>query len=161
MKKTLIFGLLMIIVPLCGAAPLGGSVFETISISAEEAIEDELPGILHFNGHFLMQSIDWKVESRQATIYGSLDRPDRIYLEGEPARFLVTGTEHAEKGPIAASALVVEYLRQANLLKLSGQATLILGDEVIRSGHIEYDISNHRYLAGGINGVLIEVPPVE
>ena len=161
MKKTLIFGLLMMVVPLCGAEPLRGSTFETISISAEEAIEDELPGILHFNGHFLMQSTDWKVASNRATFYGNLDKPDRIYLEGDPARFLVARTDNSAQGPIDASASVVEYLREANKLKLSGQATLMLGDEVIRSTYIEYDISTNRYQAGGTDGVLIEVPPVD
>ncbi len=37
----------------------------------------------------------------------------------------------------------------------------MLGDEVIRSKHIQYDISTNRYQAGGADGVLIEVPPVD
>jgi len=55
----------------------------------------------------------------------------------------------------------VEYSRADNLLLLSSGATLKLGDEVIRSRHIEYNISTNRYQAGGADGVLIEVPPVE
>jgi lipopolysaccharide transport protein LptA len=161
MKKTLIFGLLMVIIPLCNAAPLSESAFKTISISADEAIEDELPGILHFKGRFLMQSNDWNVMASQATVYGELDKPDRIYLEGEPARFLVVSTTKTAQGSIDASALVVEYLHEANKLILSGQATLMLGDEVIRSTYIEYDISTNRYVAGGDDGVLIKVPPVD
>lgn len=151
----------MVLIPVCSAAPLGESAFKTISISADEAIEDELPGILHFNGRFLMQSIDWNVMSSQATFYGNLDKPDRIYLKGEPARFLVASTTKTAQGPIDASALVVEYLREANKLILSGQATLMLGDEVISSTYIEYDIGTNRYAAGGNDGVSIEVPPVD
>ena len=161
MKKALIFSFLMVIILPCGAEPLGENLFDTISISAEEAIEDELPGILHFQGQFLMQSIDWKVISTLATVYGSLDKPDRIYLEGEPARFQVSRTDKTQQGPIDASATIVEYLRHTNKLKLSGQATLKLGDEVIRSTYIEYDIDTNRYMAGGNDGVLIEVPPID
>ncbi len=131
-----------------------------ISISADEASEDEQPGILHFNGHFLMQSTDWQLTSEEATVYGSPDKPDRVYLEGSPARFLINLNDQENRGQIKATAPVVEYLRNGNLLMLSGGATLMLGDEVIRSTHIEYDINTNRYRASGSDGVLIEVPPV-
>jgi len=130
-----------------------------ISISADEASEDEQPGILHFNGHFLMQSTDWQLTSEEATVYGSPDKPDRVYLEGSPARFLINRNDSKNLGLITATALVVEYLRSDNLLVLSGGATLMLDDEVIRSTHIEYDINTNRYRAGGFDRVLIEVPP--
>jgi len=145
----------------CGAAPLDEGAFDMVNISAEEAIEDEQPGILHFKGYFLMKSNDWQLTSTQATVYGSPNRPDRVYLEGSPARFLVSRTDNKQQGLIAASALVVEYMRAANTLMLSGDATLMLGDEVIRSTYIEYDISTNRYQAGGTDGVLIEVPPAD
>lgn len=132
-----------------------------ISISADEAIEDEQPGILHFRGHFQMRSHDWQLNSAEATVYGQPDKPDRVWLEGSPARFLVNRTDRTGQGQIKAAAKVVEYLRDANLLVLSGGATLMLGNEVIRSKHIEYDISTNRYQAGGADGVMIEVPPVD
>ena len=143
------------------AAPLGAGAFDMISISADEAIEDEAPGILHFSGHFLMRSEDWNLTSDQATVYGSPDRPERVILEGSPARFLINRTDSAELGQIEAAAQVVEYSRAANLLLLSSGATLVVGDEVIRSRYIEYDIGTNRYKAGGADGVLIEVPPVK
>ena len=132
-----------------------------ISISADEAIEDEQPGILHFRGHFQMRSDDWQLNSAEATVYGRPDKPDRVWLEGSPARFLVHRTDRDGQDQIKAAANVVEYLRAANLLVLSGGATLTLGDEVIRSKRIEYDISTNRYQAGGTDGVIIEVPPVD
>jgi lipopolysaccharide transport protein LptA len=160
MKKTVTWCLLMSMCCLCSAAPLGEGAFDMISISADEASEDEQPGILHFNGHFLMQSTDWQLTSEEATVFGSPDQPDRVYLEGSPARFLINRNDEENRGQIKATALVVEYLRDDNLLMLSGGATLMLGDEVIRSTYIEYDINTNRYRAGGSDGVLIEVPPV-
>ena len=145
---------------LCSAAPLGKGAFDMISISADEASEDEQPGILHFNGHFLMQSTDWHLTSEEATVYGRPDQPDRVYLEGSPARFLINPDDSNNRGQIMATARVVEYLSSADILLLSGGATLMLDDEVIRSTHIEYDINTNRYRASGSDGVQIEVPPV-
>jgi len=161
MKKTVIWCLLSSICLPCSAAPLDEGAFDMISISADEASEDEQPGILHFDGHFLMKSADWQLTSAKAVVYGTPDKPDRVFLEGSPARFVVNRPDSKYLGQIKASALVVEYLRATNLLTLSGAATLELGDEVIRSAYIEYDISTNRYLAGGTDGVLIEVPPVD
>jgi lipopolysaccharide transport protein LptA len=161
MKKAVIYSLLMLIPPLNAATPLGESAFDMISISADEAIEDEQPGILHLKGHFLMQSENWHLTSARATVYGSPNKPDRVSLEGTPARFLVHPTNQSISGSIEATALVVEYVREINKLSLSGEATLMLGDEIIRSTSIEYDIDANRYRAGGNEGVFIEVPPVD
>jgi lipopolysaccharide transport protein LptA len=161
MKKAVVYSLLMLISPLSADAPLGESAFDMISISADEAIEDEQPGILHLKGHFLMQSENWHLTSARAIVHGSPNKPDRVILEGAPARFLVYPTSQSLRDPIEATALVVEYVREANKLSLSGEATLILGDEIIRSTSIEYDIDSNRYRAGGSKGVSIKVPPVD
>jgi lipopolysaccharide transport protein LptA len=157
MKTTLILILPALLFSPCNAAPLNESDFEMINISADEAFEDERPGILHFNGRFLMQSSDWQLTSSQATVYGSPNRPDRVELEGSPARFLIDPAGRAGKGPVEATALVVEYLRETNKLKLTGNAMLVLDNEVVRSTSIEYDIGTNRYQAGGVDGVQIEV----
>jgi len=136
-------------------------VYETISISADEAYEDTQPGILYFNGHFIMQSRDWRLESAQATVYGQPDRPDKVYLEGSPARFLISRNQANGQSTVEATAPTVEYQRATNLLKLSGGAMLELDGEVIRSERIEYNISTDRYWAAGADGVTIEVPPGE
>jgi lipopolysaccharide transport protein LptA len=161
MKKALICSLLSLLSFPCIAAPLDADAFETVSISADEAIEDERPGILHFDGNFQMRSDEWQLTSSQATVYGSLNKPDRIYLEGSPARFLLRPADKTERENIEATALTVEYLRDTNSLKLSGSARLMVGDEVIQSTFINYDIDTDRYQAGGENGVLIDIPTVD
>lgn len=143
----------------CTAAPLGTGSFDMISISADVASEDEQPGILHFAGHFRLLSNDWNLTSDAATVYGNPDKPDRVILEGSPARFLVNRSDSTDTDQIEATAPVVEYSRADDLLLLSNGATLMMGGEVIRSRYIEYNISTNRYKAGGADGVLIEVPP--
>jgi lipopolysaccharide transport protein LptA len=108
-----------------------------------------------------MQSEDWELFSSSATVYGSPNKPDRVYLEGSPASFIVNRVEQVPQGPVAATAAVVEYRRDENKLTLSGDARLELGDEVIRSKYIEYDIENNRYQAGGVDRVSIEVIPTK
>jgi lipopolysaccharide transport protein LptA len=153
-----IVALFLITVSPCEATPLDDGAFETINISADEAYEDIQPGILHFRGHFRMQGRDWQLESGRATVYGPPERPDKVYLEGSPAQFMVDRNDRSGQGAIVASAAVLEYLRSTNMLKLSGGAILKLDGEVIRSSLIEYNISTDRYRAGGADGVMIEVP---
>ena len=161
MKIALILSLSILLCQPCTAAPLGEGAFDLISISADEASEDEQPGILHFRGHFTMRSDDWNLTSETATVYGSPDRPDKVVLEGSPARFVVKRTDGTQPDQIVADAPKVEYSRAGNMLLLSSGATLQLGDEIIHSRHIEYNIGTNRYRAGGADGVQIQVPPIE
>ena len=62
---------------------------------------------------------------------------------------------------IEASAETVEYVREDDTLKLTGDASLVLGKETIHSNSIQYNIATNRYQAGGVSGVKIEVPPVD
>ena len=161
MKKAIICGLLTLTSLPGLAAPLGDRTFDAISIRADEAREDEQSGILYFDGNFEMLSEDWQLTSAKATVYGSPSKPDRIYLEGSPASFHISPSDASEEDPIEAEAAVVEYQRDTGSLLLSGGATLMLGGEVIRSAYIEYDIDANRYRAGGEDGVLMEVPPID
>ena len=140
---------------------LGEGAFDTINIRADEAVEDEAPDIIHLKGNFQMLSHEWRVTSNMATVHGNPNKPDRIYLQGSPARFLFLPEQDTSKEPIEAQALNVEYLRDTNSLKLTGDATLMLGNEIIRSSYIEYDITTNHYQAGGDNGVIMKVPPVD
>jgi lipopolysaccharide transport protein LptA len=161
MNKAVFYSLLALMCSPCFADPLGEGAFDTINISADEAIEDEKPGILHLKGNFQMLSDDWRLTSSLATVYGSPNKPDKIYLQGLPARFLFFPSQETGKDSIDAAALTIEYLRDANILKLTGDARLILGDETIQSSFIEYDITTNRYQAGGDTGVKMKVPTVE
>lgn len=143
------------------ALPLDENRLETINISADEAYEDTQPGILHFKGHFLMQSQEWRLESGHAIVYGQPDRPDKVYLGGSPARFLIIQGEDEGRYNVEAEAPVISYQRSTNMLELTGGAMLKLDNEVIRSSEIKYDIDTKLYWAGGVDGVKIEVPPVD
>lgn len=141
------------------AASLSEHNFETVSISADQASEDSDTDSLHFEGDFQMQSGEWKLNSSLATVSGQPSRPDRVYLQGSPARFMIARERDGEgQDLIEATAPSIEYVRATNLLSLSGGATLQLNGEIIRSGAIEFDLSSDRYRSLGSGGVSIEVP---
>ncbi len=130
----------------------------TVSILADQASEDIQPGILHLEGHFSMQTRDWKLESTLATVYGKPDKPDKVYLEGSPARFSINRDNEGGMDVVEATAPEMLYQRSTNILRLSGGALLKLDEEMVRSKVIEYNIETERYRAGGADGVLIHVP---
>lgn len=149
--------ILMVLIPL-DIAFCADNGIETISIFADEASEDIQPGILHFKGHFTMQTQDWKLESTLATVHGEPEKPDKVHLEGSPARFLIYQDNQGAMNVVEATAPRMVYQRSTNILRLSGGALLKLDDELVRSEVIEYNIETERYLAGGEDGVLIQVP---
>jgi lipopolysaccharide transport protein LptA len=161
MKKAIICSLLALLSSPCFADPMGEGAFERINIRADEAVEDDKPGVLHLKGNFQMLSQDWHLTSSLATVYGSPNKPDKIFLQGSPARFVFLPSVESEKDQIEATADTVEYIRDGNTLILTGDASLVLGGETIRSSIIEYDITTNRYQAGGDNGVIIKVLPVD
>ena len=148
---------LMVLLPL-EVAVCDDNGIETISILADQASEDIQPGILHFKGHFSMQTRDWKLESTLATVHGKPDKPASVYLEGSPARFFIYQDKEAGTGVVEATAPEMTYHRSTNILRLSGGALLQLDDEQVRSKVIEYNVETERYRAGGADGVLIHVP---
>lgn len=161
MKKAIICGVLSLTGFQCLADPFVDRTFDAISIRADQAREDERSEIIHFEGNFQMRSSEWQLESARAIVHGSPNKPDRIYLEGAPAQFHVSPSDESGGEQVEAIAPVVEYRRDTRSLLLSGGAMLKLGEEIIRSTYIEYDIDASRYRAGGEDGVLMEVPPID
>ncbi len=144
---------------LFGANPPGFSIGDTVSINADEAWEDEQPDIVHFSGDFLLKAADWSVSADKATVYGDLDDPQTVRLEGSPAFVLLLGRPDSGGGDITGTAPEIEYHRNANLIQMSGGAELRKDDSVLRSEAIEYHTDLDHYQAGGPEGVRIEVTP--
>jgi lipopolysaccharide transport protein LptA len=157
--KMMVWAALFLSCGLPGAYPPGFSKGDTVSIRADQAWEDEQPDIVHFTGNFLMKAADWSVSADSATLYGNLDDPETVLLEGSPAQVLLLRQTDDGNEEISGTAPQIEYQRKANVIKLSGGAVLRLDDNILRSEEIEYDIELDRYQAGGSEGVRIEVTP--
>ena len=128
---------------------------DVVSIRADTAWEDIEPDIVHFEGHFEMQVRDWMVHADRATLYGKLDDPDHVVLEGSPARMELSYTLGERTQIVQGQASKILYDRQAAQIRLSGDARMGQGDKILRSNEINYDINTNRFHTEGETGINI------
>ena len=137
----------------------------TIVISADEAWEDIEQDILHFRGHFEIQTPSWQLQAHQASIYGKLDDPQRIVADGitagPPVRFSYQSQIGEDATRTDGEGQHLEYEKERNLLTLNGNAVLTSGRKVMRSNHIEYNLGTEQLNAGRGEGVQVTVDPKE
>jgi len=138
---------------------------DTVTISADNAREGDQVDVIHFTGNFELRAPDWYLSANSATVYGKLENPDKVVLEGKPAKiyFLRDNSKEAATEPnwedVEGSALKIEYFRSSNKLKMTGSATLKRKDNQLSSEVIEYDVDADRYSASGEGGINIQVNP--
>lgn len=137
------------------------SSVDKVTIRSDEAWEDAEPDIIHFSGSFLLEARDWNVYADQATLYGNLDDPETVILSGTPARIRVTARSRGKSEDVEGDAPKITYLRELNIIRLEGGASLARAGNVLRGGEIEYNLENDRFRAGGKEGVRIIIPQDE
>lgn len=132
---------------------------ERMSIRSDEAWEDPEPGIIHFNGRFRLEAVDWSVAADSATLYGNLDDPETVTLAGTPARFRILVETAGVRKWVQGNAARIVLERHREVLRMENDARLEWGENVIRGAEIVYDLENDTFSAGGSEGVRILVPP--
>jgi lipopolysaccharide transport protein LptA len=130
---------------------------DLISIRSAEAWEDERPDVVHFAGGFTLDAGSWTLEADKATVYGPLDRPETVVLDGAPARIWLKTERDNRQQTITGEAPSIEYRRVEHAIRLSGGASLSRADSVMTSEVIDYDIESDRFSAGGPEGVQLRV----
>lgn len=136
---------------------------DTVTVTAERAWEADEVDVIHFSGRFELRAPDWYLSGDSATVYGNLDNPDRVVVEGKPARiaFLREADENAENAEpperVDGAASFVEYFRSTDKLVMRGEATLKRKESTLASEVIEYDVDANRYSAGGAGGINIQL----
>lgn len=147
------------------AGPLDFSSDDTVTITADRAWEAEEPNVIHFSGNFELHAPDWSMSGDTAVVYGKLDDPDRVIVEGNPAtvsflRENEDGASDADPGErVDGEASLVEYFRSTDKLVMKGSAWLVREDSKLTSEIIEYDVETDRYSAGGEGGINVEYTP--
>jgi len=140
---------------------------DTVTVTAERAWESDEAGVMHFSGKFELRAPDWCLLGDTAVVYGKLDDPDRVIVEGKPARiaFLRSADQKtkAQAGEnatnadpeerIDGTAFFIEYFRAADKFKMRGAARLTRKDSTLVSEIIEYDVDTDRYSASGEGGI--------
>lgn len=137
----------------------GFSPEDTLTIRSADARMDEQPGIMHFDGNFELRASDWSLSSDQATLYGKLDDPETVVINGSPALILLNTNAGGEPSVINGRARQIVYRRNTNSILMEGEASLSRGEHTMSGEEIEYDIDTDRLRAGGPGGVRIRVEP--
>jgi len=134
---------------------------DTVTVTAERAWEDDEPNVIHLSGNFELRGPDWCLSGDSAVVYGKLDDPDRVVVEGKPATIAFLRGEQESAVPdtrdrVDGTALFVEYFRSTDKLTMRGGANLVRKDSTLDSEMIEYDVETDRYSAGGEGGINIQ-----
>ena len=135
---------------------------DTVTVTAERAWEAEEADVVHFSGKFELRAPDWSLVGDTAVVYGKLDNPDRVVVEGKPARISFLRDDEADAGTtdpqerVDGTAFFVEYFRASDKLKMRGAASLVRKDSRLVSELIEYDVDTDRYSASGEGGINIQ-----
>ena len=149
------------------SGPAGSLSFnsdDTIMITAERGWEGDEANIIHFSGNFALQAPDWSMAGDTAVVYGKIDNPDRVVVEGSPARilFLRNDDENAdEQDKVEGAANSIEYLRATDKLIMRGNVSLFRQDSELTGQMIEYEVDTDRYSATGESGINFQFNPKE
>ena len=135
---------------------------ETIVIRADAAREtrdgdDGENRALHFTGNFSLDAPDWFVTSDSAVLYGNVDDPLRLEVEGTPARVWTLDKNGVLE--VDATANMIKYFRQDDRLLLVGDAVMLEQGNRLSSSSIDYDLAERRLIATGEGGVKIIAQP--
>ena len=147
------------------SGPLDFTSNDTVTVTAERAWEADEADVIHFSGQFELRAPDWSLFGDSAVVYGKLDNPDRVIVEGKPARIAFLRDVEGKDGSadsverIDGTANFVEYFRATDKLLMRGSANLTRKDSTLVSEIIEYDVDADRYSASGEGGINVQYNP--
>jgi lipopolysaccharide transport protein LptA len=148
------------------ADSLSFSSDDIVTVTAERAWQADEADVTHFSGQFEIRASDWSLLGDTAVVYGKLDNPDRVVVEGKPAKIsFLRDSDDADTNDsgerVDGTALFVEYFRATDELLMRGEASLTRKDSTLVSEVIEYNIDDDRYSASGEGGINVQFNPDE
>ena len=133
------------------------SKHDTVIVLADEAWEEPDAEVIHFRGHFRLSGPDWSVVAEQATLYGSLEAPDRVVVDGSPA--LIVVQKSLSEGQIEGRSNRIEYSRSEDFVQLSGEAVVSDKGSHVASSVLRWDLAADRIIASGTEGAKMILYP--
>ena len=86
---------------------------DTVVVRAQEVWEDPNADTLHFEGQFDMRTPEWRILAVRATVYGAVNDPDRITVNGTPAKVWI------QRSSSATGAMETIYGEGAQLVRVT------------------------------------------
>jgi lipopolysaccharide transport protein LptA len=133
---------------------------DTIIIAADESWEEADQGTIYFRGDVEIQTPGWAIMADRVIVYGKLEAVERIVADGSPVKFIYSNPTAANNTFADGEGLHLEFLHDAALLTLSGNAILTGEGRIMQSSEIQYDLEQRELMAGGTEGVHITITPV-
>lgn len=108
--------------------------------------------VLNLEGSFEMRGADWWLTADSAQVYGPVEDPERLVIEGAPARVSLTrrGGES-----VSGTGRRITYWRRLEVVEVEGGAAFTAGDLAMTSSKIIYDLDEDRLRSFGRVGVTL------
>jgi len=136
---------------------VGRSGAQTIIARAERAWQSEAGDVMHFKGALELRGEHWRVNADSALIEGQLEDPERVIVEGAPARIIVGAIDDPE--PVEGLSQHLEFEPRNQVVRLEGAATIVKGEQSISSESIRYSLERNTFAAGSRGRVKVVTKP--
>ena len=147
------------------AAPPGAADIPVLSddsviiVAADESWEADSQDAFYFRGNFEIRMPKWTLMADLATVYGTMDDPSSVVADGSLVNFAYHYTEAGKPSTIEGEGRHLEYDREHNLLRLSGDAKISTDRRILQSSEVTYNLNTRKLEAGGPEGVHITIQP--
>ena len=118
---------------------------QPIHITADQALRDEKKGFTVYRGNVRMNQGSLHIEADSITIYHVREDADKIVATGRPAR--LQQRPDPAKGPVHASAGVIEYYKVEERVHLRDEAYIEQDGSTVTGETIDYYIAEQRVKA--------------
>ena len=110
--------------------------------------------VLNLEGSFEMRGSDWRLTADSAQVYGPVEDPERLVIQGAPARVSLT-RRNGERA--SGTGQRITYWRHRDLVEVHGGATFQAGELAMSGSKLIYDLDAERLRSAGNGGVTLVV----
>ena len=150
---TLILGasyiMSMVIISTC-ASEDPEFIYDPIVISAERASQNVGEQGFRLSGQLRINTQTWIIRGDSGIVEGRIDDSDFVKVQGAPADIKY---RNDGKSAVSGTAAILNYSAKNNVVKLSGSAKLLKGNQSVESDVIEYFLDTGTWSAGNTSRV--------
>lgn len=126
------------------------SIYDPIVISAEKASQNVGEQGFKLSGQLRINTRTWAIKGDSGIVEGRIDDSDFVKVQGAPADIKYRSDR---KRTVSGTAAILNYSAKNNVVKLSGSAKLLKGNQSVESDVIEYFLDTGTWSAGNTSRV--------
>lgn len=119
---------------------------DTLIVSAARAFESDDGTAMVLEGGLELHANDWRIVADRAVLAGRLDDPDKVVVDGDPARIIVGASDGGEA--LEGRGQHLEFEPNTETIRLEGAAMIVRGEQSISSESIKYLLDKGTFAAG-------------